>query len=1001
MTGHQLFLNARRALVALTLLALAAPAAAQAATPSQVGAGLHIASGALVDPAGRTWVSDHNGGFCRMTEATDDAPGQIEHPQWPGDTTTTRTCLGGLLPHAAPGPDAAGAPSFHDPSPEFPSSGDEIAYVPDGASPSANVLRLRWDPDTELFSFDAADPADTIVMDADVVEPDRPRPTHTALGPDGNLYVVFQRSATIQRVLAPESATPTPQVIGQTSDGAGALSLTAGRDDDGAFVLYVGEPAGIRMLRPNALLPNQVTLPTPYDIGLNDPQAVLTGREGAPALAFDYDDGILYAGTASELAPPGQIAGVDDVYRFDVDFPNGGSNADDPYATGFSMVGGMAIGLGDELLVLDDRALLDPAEPLGEGRLFRVGPPGARITFGPSTANQTNVQSPDRAFTNNTRPTFRFAAGPARECSLQPSGQPRVWTTCTTTTTYRPPSASPLVDGESYVFSVRSIDGALTGQPDSHTFTVDTTAPVTPTIARPTGAPGVVEPQRPYVELSSSETDMGYACKIGGSSSFNNTIPCDTGRPFDLTGQEGSRTLRVWAVDRAGNVSSSPATRTFEVDGVLPEVALDRSPNADFTQLRSISFDYEVTNEDDDVQFGCRVNAETFAICPGTLAGVRSLGPNLPDGSYRFEVRARDSAGNVGEVVSRTVTVDTTKPAVDSTRLRAVTGPSGVFSLAANEPANFSCELDGAPTTCDTSLAFGSASISFNGLPDGPHTLRIDAVDRAGNASSHTHQFTVATPDTTPPTVTISAPAQGEQTQPNLYVVFAAADPTPLLTVQCRLDAVPVANCSSPHLLTDMPDGFHTFTVTARDGEGNTRTLTRTWEVKRRGQGGADEAIPPVPTVTNAGPPNGPQGNGPGANRVAVNGLALNPLTGDPLALGSLRVSPLVGQGAAGPTAAGVDIAVTLVADPGTRVVRLRVFQTGGAPARAAASKRKRKLVAREFRRVKAERRVRLQLSRKAVRKLRPGRRYVLEVTPGTSRDTLGLPKTRRFKLSK
>ena len=107
------------------LLGLGAPGAASAATGASLYAdGLHIPAGGLVDPNNRVWVSDHNGGFCRLSAADDSGPGTIEHPEAPG------------------------------------------------ASPSMDVWRARWNPDTGLFE---ADPGDVIAMSADTAE-DRPRP---------------------------------------------------------------------------------------------------------------------------------------------------------------------------------------------------------------------------------------------------------------------------------------------------------------------------------------------------------------------------------------------------------------------------------------------------------------------------------------------------------------------------------------------------------------------------------------------------------------------------------------------------------------------------------------------------------------------------------------------------------------------------------------------------------------------------------------------------------
>jgi len=122
-------------------LSLAFAQRAAAAGPSLFAEGLHISTGAILDPNDRVWVADHNAGFCRIKPSTD-GPGVIDHPQHPGEDVD-HTCLGGLLPEAATGPDAAGQPAFIDPSPEFESSGDEFVLIPDGASPSSDVVATR------------------------------------------------------------------------------------------------------------------------------------------------------------------------------------------------------------------------------------------------------------------------------------------------------------------------------------------------------------------------------------------------------------------------------------------------------------------------------------------------------------------------------------------------------------------------------------------------------------------------------------------------------------------------------------------------------------------------------------------------------------------------------------------------------------------------------------------------------------------------------------------
>src|SRR3954451_20519925 len=123
------------------VLALA-PASAFGGIPTTVQAtGLLEPAGAIVDPAGNTWVAD-GAGFCRLAAAQLDAA----------------SCTGGepvplpaVLP---PGPGAPGAPAFLDPTPNAVGSGDEAVFVPDGAAGSSNLSVLRWNPAQGTFVWE-------------------------------------------------------------------------------------------------------------------------------------------------------------------------------------------------------------------------------------------------------------------------------------------------------------------------------------------------------------------------------------------------------------------------------------------------------------------------------------------------------------------------------------------------------------------------------------------------------------------------------------------------------------------------------------------------------------------------------------------------------------------------------------------------------------------------------------------------------------------------------
>ena len=475
-------------------------------------------------------MADHNAGFCRVTNATDTSPGKIEHPELPGQAGT-RTCLGGLLPDAGTGPDAAGQPAFYDPSPTFPDSGDELAFIPDGASPSSEVVRAQWNRNTRKFEF-----KDTITMQGA-----RGRPLSVALGPDDNLYVTFQREDTIQRIRNIDAELPVAEIVGLPSDGRGPGAIAVG-GTAAAPIVYVAETVGLRELAPNAATP---------------PTTIATSLPAAPgtisALIYDQANDALYAGTGDAAGPP-VAADTDRVHRYK---PNatGAARLEADFAKGFSVVGGFGLRPDGDVTVVDDPALLDPAEPIGTGRMFVAGKPAAHATGAKSTKDRT--------------PTFTVTGDGVSDdaqlqCRVTGSGVDTGWDDCAGDGSFT--VGQDLSDG-SYVLSVRAIDGDVTGRPDAFRFTVDNVAPLAPAVTKPAdgGAELTKVGTNPWFEFK-TEDGAKLECKLDDAAEFT---PCATrGRLGTFT--EGEHTIVVRATDAAGNVSAE-TTRKFMVDAtVLP-----------------------------------------------------------------------------------------------------------------------------------------------------------------------------------------------------------------------------------------------------------------------------------------------------------------------------------------------------------------------------------------------------------------------------------------------
>ncbi len=133
-------------------------------------------------------------------------------------------------------------------------------------------------------------------------------------------------------------------------------------------------------------------------------------------------------------------------------------------------------------------------------------------------------------------------------------------------------------------------------------------------------------------------------------------------------------------------------------------------------------------------------------------------GRTLADGSYQYLVRVIDAAGNVGTVVSQTVVVDTTPPAVTLISVDSITQDSGHSTsdfitsdnqltvqgslnapLASGEHVQIS--LDGGNTWIDVSVSGQNWSYADGRtLADGDYVYQLRVIDDAGNVSATTSQ---------------------------------------------------------------------------------------------------------------------------------------------------------------------------------------------------------------------------------------------------------------------
>ncbi len=214
-TMHTLTFGAR---MRLALVAAVAALLSIAVSPALAANGSIYANG-LNSPGGTVfmgshlWAADHVNGFCRLDKNA--TTGKF--------TINLATCN-----TAAASP---GQPTFD--------AATNSVYVPDNSTQGKAVIRLKFNPVNETVGSPVALGSSVIVAGT--------KPTSTALGPDGNLYVGFIRSGKILRITNPSGATQTAQYIGSTTDGRGAAGLAFANATDGSLTtsLYLAEGGGI------------------------------------------------------------------------------------------------------------------------------------------------------------------------------------------------------------------------------------------------------------------------------------------------------------------------------------------------------------------------------------------------------------------------------------------------------------------------------------------------------------------------------------------------------------------------------------------------------------------------------------------------------------------------------------------------------------------------------------------------------------------------------------
>lgn len=326
--------------------------------------------------------------------------------------------------------------------------------------------------------------------------------------------------------------------------------------------------------------------------------------------------------------------------------------------------------------------------------------------------------------------------------------------------------------------------------------------------------------------FTDADSTVTFQCQLDGGG----FAPCVSGVKY-LGLADGPHTFDVKAVDVLLN-ASAVTSFAWTVDTTPPPPPVISGPP---NPSNSTSATFSFTDADPTVGFHCNLDGHGFPSCSNPVTF-----DDLAASQHSLSAIAVDPAGNESKRATYTWVIDTTPPP----RPTIVSGPpqpSGTsdarFTFSDSEAGvGFRCHLDGGTfLPCANPQAYTS-------LPDGTHTLSVEAVDAAGNTSDPTPAYSWLI-DTVRPVVTLTdkPPAVTNRTGANFSFTSNKAGST----FECSLDGHPFAACASPVVYANLGDASHAFAVRATQ-LGNTGPPTSyTWTV---------DTVPPDTTLVSAPP---------------------------------------------------------------------------------------------------------------------------------------------------
>lgn len=447
---------------------------------------------------------------------------------------------------------------------------------------------------------------------------------------------------------------------------------------------------------------------------------------------------------------------------------------------------------------------------------FTVEPPGAPVVITP----------PDNSMTSDATPTLSGTAPPSSTVTVLVDGVAACVTTADLSGAFSCEPMSPLADGVHTVSAAVSSDRGASSS-NTHTFTVDTTAPTAPVIASP-AAGSTVADTTPQIS-GTAEPFAVVTVFIDGVAAGTTTADASGAWAFTPTMPLaiGAHTVNATATDRAGNTSLRNADVGFTVSSSTSPVTIVAPLDGTLTRDSRPAFSGSAPPSS-----MVEVLVDGVVVCTTTAsangAWTCSPGAALGEGAHVATARV---VGSTTASSATTFTVDSIAPAAPVVRAPAEGGTAAAspeLSGTAEPGARVTAFIDGQAVCTTLADPMGNWSCTpASALTSGSHTVSATATDPAGNVSapSTVNNFTVDADAPAPPV--LDAPAAGASLADATPEFSGSAEPGSDVTVfvdgvaicRARADANGRFSCSGT---TPLAVGEHRVVARATDGAGNT-----------------------------------------------------------------------------------------------------------------------------------------------------------------------------------